>query len=405
MTVFTPPPKDKEPAVKESDKDKADYFSPKDGKGTSESSFEGLSQSSSFVEVSGGDAEEDADGEEDGGEEEDGEPGDDDDDGDSFLSESFDSGSEAPPDDDDGEDDSRSPSPSNVPLPPSRSPSSTPSAEVPPKIKVSKSPAPEEEEEEEEEDSDSSEGRLSTIREESTTPPGSPEKNPSPPSKTPLAAPVPVAASPLGLGLGRPSTRPTRSSPLANAPVSGDEEDKTVKHEQQAALKPRPASPKPVFGALSPQLKTESIEENPVPAAKPPRPKTPPLSALSFGFPAPKAPLNAGKGPLAGAPLPVPSLSSPVTPGSATPTSVGLFGFPTPKSVPAPTTPVQAPKGFFGMQPAASSSKPSTPAPAPPPPEATMEEGMQKECALLFASMTRELEDVSLLLVRLDSYL
>jgi hypothetical protein len=34
-----------------------------------------------------------------------------------------------------------------------------------------------------------------------------------------------------------------------------------------------------------------------------------------------------------------------------------------------------------------------------------MEEGMQKECALLFASMTRELEDVSLLLVRLDSYL
>ncbi|KAJ7039549.1 hypothetical protein C8F04DRAFT_1254829 [Mycena alexandri] len=28
-----------------------------------------------------------------------------------------------------------------------------------------------------------------------------------------------------------------------------------------------------------------------------------------------------------------------------------------------------------------------------PPPEATMEEGMQKECALLFANMTRELED------------
>ncbi|KAF8207210.1 hypothetical protein K438DRAFT_1931247 [Mycena galopus ATCC 62051] len=399
--VFTPPPKD---AVKESEskgKEKAAESSspPTDGKGTSESSFGELSQSSSFVEVSGAEAE-DIDGDaEDARGDDDGESADDDDDGDSFLSESFGSGSEAPPDDEDGEDDSRSPSPSAVPLPPSRSPSSTPRAEVPPKIQVSKSPTPSEEDEDEGE-SDSSEGRLSTIREESSTPPGSPEKNPSPPAKTPLAAPVPIAASPFGLGLGRPSTRPTRSSPLANVPVSSDEAPKTPTDDNTAVLKPRPASPKPVFGALTPLVKTESIEESDAPAAKPPRPKTPPFSALSFGFSAPKAPLNVGKIPLAGAPMPPPPIPSPisaVTPGSASPTSAGGFfgGFGTPKGMPpTASTPVPAPKGFFGMQPAASSSKPSMPTPvAPPPPEPTMEEGMQKECALLFATITRELEN------------
>ncbi|KAF7375142.1 hypothetical protein MSAN_00400600 [Mycena sanguinolenta] len=392
--VFTPPPKDM--------KDKApESSSPKDdGKATSEFSFGELSQSSSFVEISGGDVEGDAGGEpaEDGEPEDDGEPGDDDD-GESFLSESFGSGSEAPPDEDDGEDDSRSPSPSAVPLPPSRSPSSTPRAELPPKINVESTP---EEDDEDEGESDSSEGRLSTIREESTTPPGSPEKNPSPPTKTPLAAPVPV---PFGLGLGRPNTRPTRSSPLANAPVSSDEDERTPKDEKPAVLKPRPASPKPLFGSFTPPVKTESIAENDGPAAKPARPKTPPLSALSFGFgsSAPKAPLNAGKIPLAGAPLPTlpTSTASPITPGSASPTSAGgFFGFGTPKTTASPTistpTPVPAPKGFPGIQSAAAFPKPIS-TPVAPPPEATMEEGMQKECALLFANMTRGLEDFRLL--------
>ncbi|KAJ7242761.1 hypothetical protein B0H12DRAFT_843564 [Mycena haematopus] len=390
--VFTPPPKDTSES-KNNDK-AAESSSPNEAKGTSESSFGELSQSSSFVEVSGGDAEEDADGEaEEAGREGDGEPGDDDD-GDSFLSESFGSGSEAPPDDDDGEDDSRSPSPSAVPLPPSRSPSSTPRAEAPPKIQASTSLTPEEEEEEEGE-SDSSEGRLSTIREESTTPPGSPEKNPSPPAKTPVAAPVPVAPSPFSLGLGRPSTRPTRSSPLANAPVSSDEDNRTPKDEKTAVLKPRPASPKPIFGAFTPQVKTESVEKNDGPAPKPPRPKTPPLSALSFGSSAPKLPLNAGKIPLAGAPLPAfPSSSSPITPGSASPTSAGaFFGNSIASPAVSTPTPVSTPKGFFSIQPAASSSKPSTPTPVAPPPEATMEAGMQKECAVLFSNMTRGLED------------
>ncbi|KAK7032888.1 hypothetical protein R3P38DRAFT_2919513 [Favolaschia claudopus] len=392
--VFTPPPKEQATEVKATSKEqsKPSQSLPtkdKDGdaKGTtSESSFGELSQSSSFVEVSGAEAEDDADGE---AEDAESAPGDDD--GDSFLSDSFGSGSEAPPDDDDGEDDSRSPSPSTVPLPPSRSPSSTPRAEVPPQIRVSESPTPSEEEEEDE-GSDSSEGRLSTIREESTTPPGSPEKNPSPPTKTPLAAPIPVAPSPFGIGLGRPSTRPTRSSPLANAPVSGDEDAKQA----QPTLKARPASPKSVFGVLPPQLKTESIEDKAEPGGKPPRPKTPPLSALSFGSSAPKAPPNVPKVPLAGValpPFPSPSLVSPTSPSPLSPGS--LFGFGTPKNVASPATPAAAPKGFFSLQP----TKPASPVPVvvPPPPEATMEEGMQKECALLFANMTRELEDFRLL--------
>ncbi|KAJ7116352.1 hypothetical protein C8R44DRAFT_792263 [Mycena epipterygia] len=394
VPVFSPPPKDTESTTKESTpKGKPDGPpSADDEKETplsGESSFGELSlnsQASSFVEVSGGDVDADADGEvaDDGGEDD--EPGEEDNDADSFLSESFGSDSEAPPDEDDGEDDddySRSPSPSAVPLPPSRSPSSTPHAEVP-QIQVSSSPTPSEE-------SDSSEvSRLSTIREESTTPPGSPEKKerpPQPPPKTPLAAPVPVAPSPFGIGLGRPSTRPTRSSPLATAPVSGEDDKEKTSEDEATLQKPRLASPKPLFGALPAQVKTESTEEpKAAPSAKPVRPKTPPLSAFPFGSATSKAPLNVGKIPLAGASLPALP-----TPSKVSPT---IPSFPT--SAPGP------PGGFFGS----STPKDTTPSIVPPPPTAssskpqsppTMEEGMQKECALLFASMSKELEDFRLL--------
>ncbi|KAJ7650651.1 hypothetical protein FB45DRAFT_819946 [Roridomyces roridus] len=439
VSVFSPPPKEAEDGTPKS-KEKED----KEAGMSGESSFGTLSQSSSFVDVSG--EAEDADGEVD--DEDDGEE---DHDADSFLSESFESDSEPPDDDDD--DDPHSPSPSAVPLPPSRSPSSTPRAEAVPEILVSKSPTPSE-------DSDSSEGRLSTIREESTTPPGSPEKNQRPPEsppKTPVIAPAPVAPSPFGIGLGRPSTRPTRSSPLANAPVSGDEEEKQKSVQEEKTPKPRPASPKTVFGVLP--TKTAESDEEPK-SAKPARPKTPPLSALSFGSSAPKMPL-------AGAPLPSftktspgipsPSSSTPLTgffgqsaqPATATspplntPATVpkGFFGQATTSSgtpPPNPATPAfSLPKGLFGQTPpagASSSSSPTTPVPLPAPqaalpnastplpasqrglfgsqpvsgfpktpsplaapPEASMEEGMQKECALLFTSMTRELEDFRLL--------
>ncbi|KAJ7086057.1 hypothetical protein B0H15DRAFT_1023152 [Mycena belliarum] len=398
VPVFSAPPKDAESTLKQSSNKVEKPTDEEREVISAESSFGGLSQSSSFVEVAKGDGETDADGEAEYGADHDGDEGDDDNDGDSFLSESFSSDSEeAPPDEEDGEDDdaySRSPSPSAVPLPPSRSPSSTPHAEVP-KITVSHSPEPSEEEE-----SDSSEdSRLSTIREESTTPPGSPEKRAraAPPSKVPLAAPVPVIPSPFGIGLGRPSTRPTRSSPLATAPLSGDEDGK-----ESDQKKPHPALPKPIFGVLPAQVKTESTDRTAASTSKPARPKTPPLSALSFD--SPKPPLNSGKTSVAGAALPALSSTSPVpptipgsvsksSPASAPVSPGGFFGFGGPKSttLPTPSTPVSAPKGFLGIQPIASSSKPQSPIPVAS--ESTMEEGMQKECALLFANMSKELED------------
>ncbi|KAJ7220027.1 hypothetical protein GGX14DRAFT_585136 [Mycena pura] len=401
--VFTPPPKDTDSAPSEDtpkgSKGKTSDSPPTDNEkeatASGESSFGSLSlnsRTSSFVEVSGGEAE-DADGEGDEESAVDDEPGDDD-----FLSESFGSGSEAPSDGEDGEDDySRSPSPSAIPLPPSRSPSSTPHAEAP-KISVSSTPTISEDEE-----SDSSEtSRLSTIREESATPPGSPEKKErSPPqtqaqspTRTPLAAPVPVVASPFGIGLGRPSTRPTRSSPLASAPVSGDDDKKSPEVEK-SVFKARPASPKPPFGALP-----AKAEDKRTP--KPARPKTPPLSALSF-TPPPSKPQTVEKIPLAGAtlpsfpgigvasavtPRPSPSntaVSVPATPGN-------FFGISTQKATmsPAASTSVSALKPLLKVPPIASSS---THAPVAPSLDTTMEEGLQKECALLFANITRELAD------------
>ncbi|KAG6839446.1 hypothetical protein H0H93_005485, partial [Arthromyces matolae] len=88
--------------------------------------------------------------------------------------------------------------PAAVPLPPSRSPSATPQPEVP-KVHITPSPPPE--------------PSLQQIREESTTPPGTPIKE-SPP---PRAASAPAPSTPFGLGIGRPSTRPARSSPLATS--------------------------------------------------------------------------------------------------------------------------------------------------------------------------------------------
>ncbi|KAF7306316.1 hypothetical protein MIND_00422800 [Mycena indigotica] len=338
--VFTPPPK-------------------KDETVPSESSFGSLSLGSeggSFVEV-----EAETDGVDDAEDSQD-EPPDDD----GFLSESFGSGSE----DDDAY--SRSPSPTTVPLPPSRSPSSTPNADA---LKPHSSSSTQSDGDE----SDSSEeSRLSTIREESETPPGSPEKKPTPPS-APLAAPVPITPS-LGIGLGRPSTRPAKSSPLAAAPMSRDEAEKLTP-------KARPASPKLPFGVLPPA-------KTPDTTPKPSRPKTPPLSALSFAStPAPTLQETA-KSPSEGLPLPTfPKLSSPIlstpSPSPAGPSSffvgLGIAKTPEPSAMSAPT------KGT-----------PSMPfIPVPPPTTvvpsraelSTMEEGMQKECALLFAAMARGLED------------
>ncbi len=173
--------------------------------------------------------------------------------------------------------------PTAVPLPKSRSPSSTPKAENPlinlqPTFFSKPEPDP---------------GPSSSTR--STTPPGSPSTEQTPlqqptptlpsPSQTPSPSPISTSSS-----LGRASTRPPRSSPLANAPVSGGDEEE-VKGDKLASLKPRPASPKTPFGQWDssakvpsptpPTIKLESdVDQAAAKAAPPsmiPSPKTPPL--------------------------------------------------------------------------------------------------------------------------------
>ncbi|KAF7317019.1 hypothetical protein HMN09_00436300 [Mycena chlorophos] len=373
--VFTPPPKQPEavsPAPAETKKDAVV---------SDKSSASSLSQASSFVEVSAEEVQESNDAKDDGDDAE--EPPADEDD---FLSESFGSESEG------DEEYSRSPSPSAVPLPPSRSPSSTPRGER----ASSQAPESPTQPESDGDESDSSEvSKLSTIQEESETPPGSPEKKPAP-SSAPLPAPIPLAPSPFGIGLGRPSTRPTKSSPLAAAPLSGDESNKLPP-------KPRPASPKLPFGTLPTQTKVEDL------TPKPSRPKTPPLFALSFGSATPKTvePAQMSLGNITLPPFPNLGKASPTTPSPVplvpTTSGGGVFGAGPKLPSPSPAPNTTGFKGFFSSPPVtapapalAPAKMPAQPTPAPTP-ELTMEEGMQKECAMLFASITRELEDFRLL--------
>ncbi|KAF9046803.1 hypothetical protein BDZ89DRAFT_1033594 [Hymenopellis radicata] len=272
------------------------FSKPVDVKGKSKEESESLAKgdgsmssvASSYVDVSH------EDGDIRGGEEED----DDDDDADSFLSQSVpsvgdlsddeprrdeeeeeESVDEAAPDEgepeveeeeeeeeeEEADDERRSPTPSGIPLPSSRSSTTSPSL------------------------ASSCDTVLPTIIEETTTPPGSPEKKASPviPSTTP----------PATLGLGRPSTKPVRSSPLAN--TVSEQENEDVK---PFAPKPRPASPKTPFGVLP--LKTEESS-----TATKARPQTPPLLS-SFG----------GGGGLFGKPAPPPAAPTPPAPKSS------LFG-------------------------------------------------------------------------------
>ncbi|KAH9178382.1 hypothetical protein EDB89DRAFT_2239616 [Lactarius sanguifluus] len=193
------------------------------------------------------------------------------------------------PDDEDDVPPSDEADPTTVPLPASRSPSSTPKAERP-SINVQPTPISE----------PPSNAPLSE-RVRSTTPPGSPSTEPSPPLslQTPLQQPTPTLPSPSlspsptpVIGFGRPNTRPLRSSPLANVPVSGGDEEE-VKGEKPASLKPHPASPRIPFGQWDVGATSPSPAEKPTPPqpaaellvdltakATPPaitRPKTPPL--------------------------------------------------------------------------------------------------------------------------------
>ncbi|OCH90355.1 hypothetical protein OBBRIDRAFT_755181 [Obba rivulosa] len=354
----------------------------------------------------------------------------------SFLSESFsDTGDEL--DGESAEEEEGSPSgspkePANIPLPATPTPEASPSGKgkdkevAPPDIPKIISTA-----------------EAEPVRDGSTTPPGSPEK---------VAAPEPVPATSTsasglhaGLGLGRPSTRPTRSSPLARAPITGDEEEDAAKVAQpsttlvlEPAVKPVVPSPFQIpQPAASPSAAAETKPEAQKLSLKPsvfsalgqvPPPTTAPFKLPAFGQPAPTAsslttaaasgmtiptpppPLSAAGlfGAVKPSPSPPPSLfpaiHSPLTPATST-SAGGAFNwgvsdkgktsaFPT-QGPAMPTLPVASrPAGIStspdrGVDAQVLSEKLDVAANL-----AAMAEGMQKECVLLCMAMAREMYEI-----------
>ncbi|KAF5367090.1 hypothetical protein D9758_003977 [Tetrapyrgos nigripes] len=384
VPVFSPPPKDE--ASKGKDKVEPPLTPPPEDEGfgklaTQPSSESVSSQASSFVNVSREDAdssEEPADSEEEAEAEDEYDEHGEDSDG-SFLSEHSDFEEE----EEEETDRTGSPSPDQIPLPPSRSRSNTPQQEGPSiKVTSEQSPAASDVSSEDDE-SDSS--RLSTIREESTTPPGSPTKSQDV-SAPVVASPAPVSQASLSLGGTRPSTRPTRSSPLASTPLSlsGEEEEDEQLTPKRAPLeikpvqhKPRPASPRPPFGILPTKTTTvEDSEDSKTPSTK--RPKTPPLLS-SFMATSTTPELSSTPPSLFGG-KPAPLLSTPLTNLSSTPASTssapsnsgnsfGVKPFGSPSIPPAPvnTTGDASSSGVFimprGASPVPAGSTPSASTP------------------------------------------
>ncbi|PPQ95721.1 hypothetical protein CVT26_008364 [Gymnopilus dilepis] len=321
--------KTEEPEVKEKEdeaKEKADDKKVRPGQSVStvsdEPSYASISASSaasSFVEVGEEKEDEAAYEEEEIPSDEDAEHSGDD--RDSFLSDDLEESSYKDGDsafEDEEDEEAEEPiSPSREPPSPSRSPTATPQ-EIP-AIEVSKSQEAEDE---------ATPSKTAPVRERSTTPPTTPAKDtksifgPSPALATP-GGPSP-APGPSGLGLGRPSTRPTRSSPLANAVVPAEEEEEGEETETKSPPAKPAISPRPIFGKL-PLVPKEEEEEVPQgPANK--RPKTPPLlSTISSPAPVPSTPV----------------LAPAVPPGPTKPAGVTTLPF------------------GLGMQPAASSSSPN----------------------------------------------
>jgi nucleoporin NUP159 len=251
---------------------------------------------------------------------------------------------------------SQSPEPAAVPLPSSRSTSATPQPE-PPVIQISPSP---------EADADEKQSLPSPqTREPSTTPPGTPVKEvKSLPGSSPARASSPPV-QPFSLGLGRPSTRPTRSSPLANTVLPPDDEEET---------KPAPPLPTPESPKLSPKvvpLKEEEREDETdgQPVSK--RPKTPPLLSTlggpaSASTPTPLFSMPPAKDAALIAPAPVTfGLGKQPTAAASTgnlftTTGPSLFGPKpeVPRASTAPAAPTTAPTSIFGSVPLSTSPKP-----------------------------------------------
>ena len=315
--------------------------------------------------------------------------------------------------------------PTKVALPASRessvqpdSKSSSDSPSVTPRLMTANLPSPEA-------------TSVQQSREASTTPPSTP-------AKLGPTLPTPSTSS-YGIGLGRPSAKPTRSSPLKSDPVPNqDASEQPLPAVTPPLPKPRPASPKVAFG----QWNTAEL-----------RNKKPDLSTIqpfSLGTPSTKATSEPVKPPFFGAPPTVgktPSLfskpgESPTlnlgtaftspqpTPGSGlfgeqgnSPaqalTSGGFFGRSTAENSPPSkeairtpglphkplsvlqTAPVPDTQVKTAVLPIATRQGPTappvvTPRPAQPPiPEPSPADGLQAECQYLYLSMNKDIEEVS----------
>ena len=238
--------------------------------------------------------------------------------------------------------------PAAIPLPISRSPSATPQPEIP-TIGISPSPPSEEK---------SYRSSSSPARDSSTTPPGTPAKVSKPLfDSSPSPTGNVLIPSLSGIGLGRPSTRPARSSPLANAVLSGHDEDD---EDKAKSFQPPVVAPKSVFNTIPLKVEVESSEGQ-SPADK--RPKTPPLSSTMGGtvFFASKSSTAPVENPKVDTPAP---LSFQKPPAMAPPSVFGI-----PPQVPSgpspfpPMTAIQPPASaatpvhstYFGIPPPASS--------------------------------------------------
>lgn len=319
---------------------------------------------------------------------------------------------------------SPTPPPTSVPLA-SRSPSATPQPEV--KIQVS--------------DVSNLPIQEPPSREESTTPPGTPLKE-----VKSFTLNGSSTGSPLAIGLGRPSTRPVRRSPLANAVLlEGDETqeeaplDSTKPEEAESpSTKSRPKTPTlPTStkgpGSLhtplsatsqSPDLQSSSLDTLtkkptvPVPFSPfsfGPRPVTTPPASSIFGHVADK---------FTSIPMPPPTVRATTAPTTSSSHQQSLFGAQPPNtpanrfSMPSFTPlPISAGTGsVFSLVPKAPGGTPDPitstipsvkPSPAVPSSSGLpltqasktqgkeiMEEGMQKECVNLVKTIEKDIEEV-----------
>ncbi|RXW21717.1 hypothetical protein EST38_g4112 [Candolleomyces aberdarensis] len=208
---------------------------------------------------------------------------------------------------------------------------------------------------------------------------------------------------------GRPATSGT-DKPLAPPSLFGAPAGQGLfgQPPKPASTPPSITSPTNLFGGATAGLPKFDLSH---PSAQPAAP-----SSL-FGAPDTAPPTATDKAP-APFTLPVFNLNLPAAPAPKAPAPSGVFGStPGPAKPPvfasvaggqgfkiapqAPPTglfgggPAAQPQPAFGVgpKPAAPAQKP-TPAKLAPPPELTMEGGMQKECALLIMSLNKELEEL-----------